>query len=223
MCVITLRGRAADCSLENEEISTMYSMLPYFLRKQCTEPTHRQQITQKRSRDDPSDDTRIIPKRRKIDESRSPRRMSPSPACTRRTGVLEARKDPMPLLGYHTNLVYRSDSNADHAGKMHHSGDEKLLLGIQRKPRLGVESHRSSENGYELTPQQHGEPATEFQANKDAAGSKETRKLYIEYHQRTYGESYKEEDRGPGNYWKWDRSKERWHHQNEETGSEAWF
>lgn len=63
---------------------------------------------------------------------------------------------------------------------------------------------------------------TEYEANL-AAASDETRQLFIEYYERTYGPDYVEEEDIAHTYWKWDQKRQQWHHRNEDTGSEAWF
>lgn len=120
------------------------------------------------------------------------------------------------------------DANAESEGLSHVSryGEPGIThcQPLDQKKQITPEFHSPGCPDDEYAPgvQPSREYKTEYEANIEAA-SDETRQLFIEYYERTYGHGYVEAADIAQNYWKWDQEREQWHHKNEETGSEAWF
>ncbi|KAI8628480.1 hypothetical protein F5Y19DRAFT_141912 [Xylariaceae sp. FL1651] len=121
-----------------------------------------------------------------------------------------------------------SDANIETKGKSHVSGDGELRtaghLPSGQQAESGLESSGSGSLDYAcllalLSPLH---PKNEFQANLVAA-SDETRPLFLQYYERTYGGYIVEDEDTASNYWKWDQDRQQWFHRDEDTQSVMWF
>lgn len=86
------------------------------------------------------------------------------------------------------------------------------------------ERQPGSEDDDSVPPEQHQDtgPETEHQANLLAA-PEDSRHLYQEYYKSIYGEGRAEADDKNDDYWKWDRDRQRWFHEDAHTRSVVWF
>ncbi|KAI1427839.1 hypothetical protein F5Y12DRAFT_711762 [Xylaria sp. FL1777] len=93
--------------------------------------------------------------------------------------------------------------------------------------RMQQESEDDNAPGLHEGDQQHElsssiQPVTEFEANL-AATSKDCRDLFLDYYKRTHADSGNETENHTDPYWKWDKGRHQWFHEDADTQSVVWF